>query len=655
MTDKFINKVIVFLVGLVFVILPILINPLGFSVFALPRVFFLYLVSLVLLVLILYQNLKKKNIKIEYNIFHLLSLVFLFFIVVSVVFSKHKYTALWGYDADYEGLFTWLSYLFFFLIGYLYFRNEKSIKYLFASLAITSLLVSVYAILQYFFDWQLMDWVQKTEIARASSFLGHPNYLAGYYILILPLIYFLIQQRYFKFWLQVGLRLVFALGVVSLVLTFSRAGWLTFILMLFISGVIYNKKLIISYKKNTKAYLLSFFILIIVSLSVIIAFDVFSLVADRFMSIFDSNTASTKVRVLLYIQSLNLLKNNFLFGIGPDNFAYIIPQYFLPAWGIYTGAVADKAHNQILDYWVSFGIFGLLSYLSIIVFWIYKMITSIKNKLADEKELLIMIFLSVIGYLFFVQINYTTIELAPILWFLIGLGVYNIYRIGLLKSWKFEIKFDQANLRLFVHLVTVVTLVGLLIGLVLTGYKKIAADYYFVKSLKASELNESIHYNEKAINYDPYLTSYYLNLNHRLVSLGELSGDYSYFDKAIANLNYAYNYLPLEYRIHYQQGETYLKLVQYAQTKDYLYQKAKLSYLQTLNLYPNSVESHLKLGVILAELGNDDQAIDYWLKCLELNNQQEKCLYNLSVIHSKVGQQELANEFLDKYNQIKNH
>ena len=226
--NNLIRKIIIIL----FIFLPIIFNPFGFDVFALPRAFFLYFIVFVLLIILFFQFIQNQKIEIKYTKAHLFLCAFLFFIFLSVIFAKDKYTAFWGYAWDYEGLFSWLCYFILFYIGFIYFREIKNIKKLFSILSLPILAVSLYAILQYFCDIQLMDWFQKTEIKRAFSFLGHPSYLGIYFILYLPLIFCLLITKELSQKLKFFFTITFIFGLVGLILSFSRGAWVAWLLSL---------------------------------------------------------------------------------------------------------------------------------------------------------------------------------------------------------------------------------------------------------------------------------------------------------------------------------------------------------------------------------------------------------------------------------------
>ena len=111
--DK-INRAIKILTAALLIFIPILFNPIGFDVFALPRVFFLYFIVTILAFLAVLDIWQKPRVGIIYNKLLVLILLFWFLVIFSVFFAQDKHTAFWGYPWDYEGLFAWLAYFIVF-------------------------------------------------------------------------------------------------------------------------------------------------------------------------------------------------------------------------------------------------------------------------------------------------------------------------------------------------------------------------------------------------------------------------------------------------------------------------------------------------------------------------------------------------------------
>jgi len=646
-SENIIRKIIIILL----VFLPILYNPLGFDVFALPRVFFLYIMCAILAVILVYKTAKDRKIEIKYTKLHLIFGVFLFFILFSMLFANDKYVSVWGYVWDYEGIISWICYAFLFYTGYLYFRSAENLKKIFRPLSYAAFFVGLYSFLQYFGNLELMQWMQKTEIKRASSFLGHPSYLGIYCILLLPLIFVLITEekksKYWKAFFTASLILLLA----SLYLSFSRGAWIAFVGVILMFAILRRKEIIFKIRNivNRKTAVALFFLVAIFVLYAADKIGFLSLFAQRVISIFDKNSSSFIVRGYLYKQSFSLLRDNWMFGIGADNFAYAIPRYFLPSWNIFKTTVADKAHNQILDYWISFGIGGVLSYSVFLFYWLKKAIGSLKNTLGTEKYFLQAILFSVIGYIIAVQFHYSTIDLAPIFFFLLGCGAGIMADKKVMEEKKIIAADDGcrywSNIRNFFYLSSSV----LIVFVVYFASQNISADYLFTNSLKSKNLENSVFLAESAIEKNKHRVNYYLALNSFYIQKSDYDKNPYHLQKAIDSLIGAVKIMPCDYKLFYQLGETYLQSAKSAKNKDYVYHQAKIAYEETLKLYPNSVESYLKLGVVNAHLEKENEAIENWQKCAELEKTEEQCYYNLYILHNKRGEQELAKKNFEEY------
>jgi O-antigen ligase len=639
------------ILAVLFIFIPIVFNPWGFEVFSLPRVFLLYFIALISIVLFFFQAYKENSIKFKINFIAYPLATFSFFILLSTITSKDKYTALWGYPWDYEGLLTWMCYLSVFYFGYIYFRRVEYLKKLFKYLAFPVFVVSLFAILQYFFNWELMQWYQKTEIRRASSLLGHPSYLGVYYLLYLPLIFYAFKtennRRY-----RIFLTITILLGVIGLILSFSRGAWIAFLSMVvvyFFGQYKYFFKIIIREQYKKAIFFLGILLVAFVFFK-FLSFDLFQQIGKRFISIFDPNSPTTQVRGYLYRQSFDLLAHNWLFGIGPDNYAYMASRFFSKNWDAFHEMTADKAHNQILDYWISFGIGGILSFMAFLYLWFRKIIQNIIKSKNDITALISIIAVTITGYLISMQFHYSSVDLSPLFWFLVGSSLGVLVNEGKIKEREITLikktdkHWDKSIIIIFTF--SIITA----IFLIYFSFEKISADYYFIKGLKnESSLEANIKSLESSIKRNHHMTNYRLALNSLYLAKGRQDNNSIFYEKAIDGLIESRKYIPLDYRLSYELGETYLKIIGYVQNKNFVYNKAKEAYLETLRLYPNSVDSNLKLGVVFAYLGENDQAVKFWEKCVELKSTQSQCYYNLYLIYQKIGNKNLSDINYQKY------
>ena len=85
-------------------------------------------------------------------------------------------------------------------------------------------------------------------------------------------------------------------------------------------------------------------------------------------------TDSTKIRLIVWEGAIDAWKNNPIFGTGVETFAFAYYKYRPPAHNLTSewNFLYNKAHNEYLNYLATTGLFGLGTYLSIILafFWI---------------------------------------------------------------------------------------------------------------------------------------------------------------------------------------------------------------------------------------------------------------------------------------------
>jgi putative inorganic carbon (HCO3(-)) transporter len=110
-------------------------------------------------------------------------------------------------------------------------------------------------------------------------------------------------------------------------------------------------------------------------------------------------------RMLIWRETIKLLPDNWMFGIGPDHLLYY--------GAFFSGKTADKAHNIYLEIAVTMGVFTLLAYLAFL---------SVFMRPQKSKK----------GFLFFVMIstylvqgffNIDVVMVMPVFWIILGLAL----------------------------------------------------------------------------------------------------------------------------------------------------------------------------------------------------------------------------------------
>ena len=118
-------------------------------------------------------------------------------------------------------------------------------------------------------------------------------------------------------------------------------------------------------------------------------------------------------RVYIWTNTLKIVPENILTGVGIDNFYYAFGDKPLAKGRWFF----DKAHNEYLQILITEGIFSLLSYLAFFGFIVIK---GIKNSYKENELYLIA---PVIGFLAQAFFNISVIEVAPLFYIVLGLCV----------------------------------------------------------------------------------------------------------------------------------------------------------------------------------------------------------------------------------------
>ncbi len=188
---------------------------------------------------------------------------------------------------------------------------------------------------------------------RVYSTLGNPNLLAGYLLLIFPIgliISFELSKNFF-------LKLLFFTGsiiiFICMVFTGSRGGYIGLGAEIILGTIILLQHLIRGRNKII-AVLIGSVLLVGFYLSLTLMFPV---VSERIATIFTLREhSSNSYRLNVWLSCLNMLKDNWLIGIGAGNSS------FREVYGLYmvSGFDALASYNIFLEIAIETGIIGLL-------------------------------------------------------------------------------------------------------------------------------------------------------------------------------------------------------------------------------------------------------------------------------------------------------
>ncbi len=283
---------------------------------------------------------------------HLLVLLYLGIATVATALSPVKMAAL-------AGLVKLGMYIVLFALMSRVLRSPRIRSALITVYLLTALVVSTEGIRQWFFGARaLATWVDaESSLAgttRVYSYLGNPNLLAGYLVpaVMLSAAAFFVWRR----WLPKLLALMMTvMSAVCVVLTFSRGGWIGFVL----GGFVFLLLLVNWWSVYLPRFWRKWAFPLVLGGAIGFVLLGVLLVAplrDRVLSMFvGRNDSSNNFRLNVWASVRQMIRDRPILGIGPGNNAFnlIYPRYQA------TGFTALSAYSVFLEIAVETGLIGL--------------------------------------------------------------------------------------------------------------------------------------------------------------------------------------------------------------------------------------------------------------------------------------------------------
>lgn len=275
--------------------------------------------------------------------------------LVATAFSPVK-------SAAFQGLIKLSLYMGFFALAERVMRSPKWRSGLMTIYLFTALVVSIYGVRQWIFGADaLATWTDpQSELAnttRVYSYLGNPNLLAGYLLPAIPLS--LAAVFAWQGWLPKLLGLVMlGLNTSSLILTFSRGGWLGLVVSL---GTLSLLLLYWFLPRLPRIWQFWAFPALLGALAVlvVVAMILVPAIRGRVLSIFaERSDSSNNFRINVWAAVQDMIRDRPILGIGPGNEAFnkVYPLYQRP------GFTALSAYSIFLELLVEAGAIGFAAF-----------------------------------------------------------------------------------------------------------------------------------------------------------------------------------------------------------------------------------------------------------------------------------------------------
>lgn len=383
---------------------------------------FLELMILVLTLIFVVKKILNKEIKQTFaNWRELLKrwwlpiLLFLLAAVISVFVSADFKHALGRFRAYF------VEPIFVFLILLDIVRSKKQLQNIFWALGLSSLFISIYAIVQYIFNLNIPADYNVPNLKRATSFYDYPNAVGLYVAPIVTLFCGLLigmkhrntetQKHTTDERLLIFVLLFYCLvvltGIIAVILAVSKGA---------IFGILVGLFFMLMFTK------MRWWVVGLVIISTILILIV-PATSKKVVPIITFQETSGDVRLVLWEGTWNLIKANPVFGAGLAGFQKAYPNYKLNKHT----EILVYPHNILLNFWVETGLLGLISFLWILVLFFIQGFEIWRKKELNIEYLILDIVLmgSMICIIAhgIVDVPYFKNDLSILFWLIIGMMI----------------------------------------------------------------------------------------------------------------------------------------------------------------------------------------------------------------------------------------
>ncbi|MFQ5714322.1 MAG: O-antigen ligase family protein [Candidatus Scalinduaceae bacterium] len=251
----------------------------------------------------------------------------------------------------------WLELIVVYFLTINLVNDDKKVRVILYFMILTTAMVSICGTVSY------LSGVESVYDTRpgAYSFFGHPNALAGYVNLIIPILFGILMTSVFL-WERITLGVFTVLSIMTWFLAFSRSAWLSLILTMIL--IFFLTKV----KKR-----------VVILLAMLFAIFAITFLSSNIKEDFIRRLGLQEVedRAMFYPIGFNMVKDDLTFGIGIGNYPLLIEKFTKTGLVIKT-----NLHSLYLQVFVETGLMGLCAF----VFWLASIIKYLMSALKSSEE-----------------------------------------------------------------------------------------------------------------------------------------------------------------------------------------------------------------------------------------------------------------------------
>lgn len=362
----------------------------------------------VLLLLFLFNY---KSIKIDKK--DVLILIFAMLIFISTMLSSDIHASIIGSTKRYEGMLSLFSYIIIYLCTKRFFKYKNN-KTLLIILYILYISVCMLGIAQYYIKLPEIKLFSK----GVTGTFGNTNFMGNFLSIGIPVFSMIYILKNKKLSLLTSLIVFFGIAACG-----ARSSWVAFATFFIILLAYLIKTKNKEYIKRAGILLICFALIFAYLFTAKNSFTKSKVNAVKSdITVAATQGVTNKMgsnRIQIWRITVELIKKYPIFGVGTDNLRKGIMDNLTDEsidFITRTKQQIDKAHNEYLQYAVTLGIPALLVYIAFILLILKDNIKEIE---ANNTKLIL--YLIVVSYLVQAFFNISTIGIAPLFWFALGL------------------------------------------------------------------------------------------------------------------------------------------------------------------------------------------------------------------------------------------
>ncbi|MBI2453205.1 O-antigen ligase family protein [Candidatus Peregrinibacteria bacterium] len=667
------NALFCCLLGFV-VVIPFIFNREVNSVFVMPKLFALRIITLLSILLWTYKIWKENIwsfIKTRFNQYVLLYGVVS---IITTVFSVQIWASILGDYGRFIGIFTVLNLLFLSFLALNVIQKESHLKILIIFSIVTAFLLSLYGLMQGYSDASISrfgEFFQKIvgdpqrwsqdPLKRVFGTLGHSNHFGAYLAFNAMLgLSFIFTTK--KWWQRAVLLVMFVTMVAALLASASRGALGAFLVGILVFGIFFLR---MNWQKIKKV---SIVIIIVISVLFIGAFFLrkpliekasnLTLVKRTIENIQYIRQGNIPDRISWWLSSFEMFKDRPILGQGLSTYkdvfnAYRRTDYRVP-YDIQDEITPESAHMEYINTLATQGVVGLLTYLMMIGYVVMALIKFVgkNNEEMDGRWIALGILTAIITHLTQVLLNFGVIPTLTFFHIFLGLGMAVV-----LKNKKEMHVINVKKKKIWI-------LAIVMIGVVTSFYfslRNYRAEYFLGQANEAlakGNVQEAWQNYEAAVANGPHEYEYKVKFAEDIFEVTKQSDDINVvetnFAKAIELFEEAIKIGRGMPHIQANAGLVYLTLAdvyrQIGQTEksQVFFEKGIEAYKKSLEKSGNNPLFSYTLAKALEFFGRYREASEYFEKTLEIRDPFRDTYTHLAINYHKLGDVEKTLEFGEK-------